>query len=365
MAKKGRVARILTTLHRVAGTPISEALKRRQRAAIQRGDAGTHGGEKSQWKKRKERKARREAFEGSATQTGLPHGYHSGQRVLLVGEGNLSFALALTTLFGGEGANLLATSLDRPGVARAAYPNLRDIEQSLEASGAAVRFGVDVEDGDALRRAAKAWWAAGNDPEARAANARGGSGGGGGAEPGAPSGAGPGGFFKGFDRVVWNFPDAGVGVVGRLAVQANQDLLDAFFRQVKSLLSKNGEVHVAMRACEHRARWNVAGVAARAGYAHRASVAFAPADFPGYEHFRTLGEACAFEARSERGDDAERVAESRDATDGRHAAPADDDVATGARTLIFQAAETRGEGAARARRGAEKREREGEETDAR
>ena len=365
MAKKGRVARILTTLHRVAGTPISEALKRRQRAAIQRGDAGTHGGEKSQWKKRKERKARREAFEGSATQTGLPHGYHSGQRVLLVGEGNLSFALALTTLFGGEGANLLATSLDRPGVARAAYPDLRDIEQSLEASGAAVRFGVDVEDGDALRRAAKAWWAAGNDPEARAANARGGSGGGGGAEPGAPSGAGPGGFFKGVDRVVWNFPDAGVGVVGRLAVQANQDLLDAFFRQVKSLLSKNGEVHVAMRACEHRARWNVAGVAARAGYAHRASVAFAPADFPGYEHFRTLGEACAFEARSERGDDAERVAESRDATDGRHAAPADDDVATGARTLIFQAAETRGEGAARARRGAEKREREGEETDAR
>ena len=156
MAKKGRVARILTTLHRVAGTPISEALKRRQRSAIQRGDAGTHGGEKSQWKKRKERKARREAFEGAATQTGLPHGYHSGQRVLLVGEGNLSFALALSTLFDGEGANILATSLDRPGVARAAYPDLRDIEESLEASGAAVRFGVDVEDGDALRKAAKA-----------------------------------------------------------------------------------------------------------------------------------------------------------------------------------------------------------------
>ena len=28
MAKKGRVARILTTLHRVAGTPISEAFAR-------------------------------------------------------------------------------------------------------------------------------------------------------------------------------------------------------------------------------------------------------------------------------------------------------------------------------------------------
>ena len=345
MAKKGRVARILTTLHRVAGTPISEALKRRQRSAIQRGDAGTHGGEKSQWKKRKERKARREAFEGAATQTGLPHGYHSGQRVLLVGEGNLSFALALSTLFDGEGANILATSLDRPGVARAAYPDLRDIEESLEASGAAVRFGVDVEDGDALRKAAKAWWAAGNDPEARAANARGG-GGGGGAEPGATSGAGPGGFFKGFDRVVWNFPDAGVGAVGRLAVQANQDLLDAFFRVAKPLLAKDGEVHVAVRACEHRARWNVAGVAARAGYAHRASLAFAPADFPGYEHFRTLGEA--FDAN---GDGA-----NGDETSDGHAAPADDDVAAGAQTLIFQAAEKRNEGEARAKkRGAEKR----------
>ena len=344
MAKKGRVARILTTLHRVAGTPISEALKRRQRSAIQRGDAGTHGGEKSQWKKRKERKARREAFEGAATQTGLPHGYHSGQRVLLVGEGNLSFALALSTLFDGEGANILATSLDRPGVARAAYPDLRDIEESLEASGAAVRFGVDVEDGDALRKAAKAWWEAGNDPEARAANARGG-GGGGGAEPGATSGAGPGGFFKGFDRVVWNFPDAGVGAVGRLAVQANQDLLDAFFRVAKPLLAKDGEVHVAVRACEHRARWNVAGVAARAGYAHRASLAFAPADFPGYEHFRTLGEA--FDAN---GDGA-----NGDETSDGHAAPADDDVAAGAQTLIFQAAE-KPEGEARAKkRGAEKR----------
>ena len=346
MAKKGRVARILTTLHRVAGTPISEALKRRQRSAIQRGDAGTHGGEKSQWKKRKERKARREAFEGAATQTGLPHGYHSGQRVLLVGEGNLSFALALSTLFDGEGANILATSLDRPGVARAAYPDLRDIEESLEASGAAVRFGVDVEDGDALRKAAKGWWAAGNDPEARAANARGG-GGGGGARARRDLGRRSRRVLQRVRPRGVELPDAGVGAVGRLAVQANQDLLDAFFRVAKPLLAKDGEVHVAVRACEHRARWNVAGVAARAGYAHRASLAFAPADFPGYEHFRTLGEA--FDAN---GDGA-----NGDETSDGHAAPADDDVAAGAQTLIFQAEEKRNEGEARAKkkRGAEKR----------
>ena len=50
MAKKGRVARILTALHRVAGTPVSEALKRRQRSAVQRGDAGTHSGSVSKWR---------------------------------------------------------------------------------------------------------------------------------------------------------------------------------------------------------------------------------------------------------------------------------------------------------------------------
>ena len=183
-AKKGRVARILTTLHRVAGTPISEALKRRQRAAIQRGDAGTHA-EKSQWKKRKERRQRREAFEGAAVETGLPHGYHSGMRVLLVGEGNLSFALALVTLFDGDGANVLATSLDKRGVALAAYDDFEDIAQSLEAAGAATRFGVDVEDGDALRRVARRWWASGDDEGAQYAG-----------------GVGPGGVFKGFDHRV-------------------------------------------------------------------------------------------------------------------------------------------------------------------
>ena len=197
-AKKGRVARILTTLHRVAGTPISEAPKRRQRAAIQRGDAGTHT-EKSQWKKRKERRQRREAFEGAAVETGLPHGYHSGMRVLLVGEGNLSFALALVTLFDGDGANVLATSLDKRGVAVAAYDDFEDIVQSLEAAGAATRFGVDVEDGDALRRVARQWWASGDDEGAQYAG-----------------GVGPGGVFKDLDRT-WNFPDAGVGTVGWLS----------------------------------------------------------------------------------------------------------------------------------------------------
>ena len=261
MAKKGRVARILTTLHRVAGTPISEALKRRQRSATQRGDAGTHG-EKSEWKKRKERKARREAFEGAATQTGLPHGYHAGQRILCVGEGNFSFALALTTLFDGEGVNVLATSFDKTGVARASYRDAKDIAHALEATGAGVRHGVDVQEIDALKLVAKEGWAMGNDPEYAADRERGGGGRAGAIAGASTSGAGPGGAFRGFDRIVWNFPCAGVGTVGALAVTANQDLLDDFFKAAKPLLTKNGdeggEIHLAMADDANRAQVHIA-----------------------------------------------------------------------------------------------------------
>jgi|TARA_B110000977_G_scaffold34198_1_gene45686 25S rRNA (uracil2634-N3)-methyltransferase len=338
MAKKGRVARILTTLHRVAGTPISEALKRRQRAAIQRGDAGTHGGEKSQWKKRKERKLRREQFEGAATQTGLPHGYHSGQRILLVGEGNFSFALALTTLFDSEGTNLLATGLDKTGVARQSYPDMVDIEQSLCATGTGVRFNVDVQEEGMLKKVAKEWWALGNDPEHARDRERGGGRSNGEANTyssanTSTSGAGPGGFFHGFDRIVWNFPCAGVGTVGRLAVQANQDLLDTFFKESKKLLAKEGEVHVAMADDSNRAQFNAVGVAARAGYAFRAAVDFEPSEFPGYEHFRTLNVGGRVAVGAEDTDDED--------TEDIHTvvSPADDDVNVGAKTLIFQIAE--------------------------
>ena len=327
-AKKGRVARIPTTLHRVAGTPISEALKRRQRAAIQRGDAGTHT-EKSQWKKRKERRQRREAFEGAAVETGLPHGYHSGMRVLLVGEGNLSFALALV-LFDGDGANVLATSLDKRGVAVAAYDDFEDIVQSLEAAGAATRFGVDVEDGDALRRVARQWWASGDDeaPSTPEASVR--------AESSRDSTASCG-------------TSQSVGTVGWLSVRANQDAIAAFFRASRALLAKDGEIHVAVPDDEARARaaWNIPGIAAREGFAFRASLDFEPDAFPGYSHFRTLPHHSLL--RGDGGDDGDGddgdVPGGGDGDEGGGAVePAEEDVASGAKTLIFQAEKQPGDG---------------------
>eukprot|EP00227_Mantoniella_beaufortii_P003586 CAMPEP_0197611256 /NCGR_PEP_ID=MMETSP1326-20131121/55015_1 /TAXON_ID=1155430 /ORGANISM="Genus nov. species nov., Strain RCC2288" /LENGTH=287 /DNA_ID=CAMNT_0043179885 /DNA_START=45 /DNA_END=905 /DNA_ORIENTATION=+ len=273
MAKKGRVARILNILCKVNKQPQSEALKRRDRSAKSRGGApgligtagsGGGGSKKSEWKKRKERQARKASYVASSTETGLAHGYHSGMKILLVGEGNLSFALALVTLFDGDGANVLATSFDRHGVARAAYPDCRDIEESLEAAGAGIRFGVDAEDYKGLSKTAKEWW--------------GGAGG--------PHGGGT--QFAGFDRVVFNFPDRGVGTVGLLPVRANQEMLANFFKAAKGLLSRTGEVHVAMGGDEAHKAWNLVGLAAKGGLTYRAALEFKPEDFPGYVHFRTL-----------------------------------------------------------------------------
>lgn len=52
---------------------------------------------------------------------GLPLGYEPQQRILLVGEGNFSFARALVRLFGGLGATLVATAHDTEAVVKEKY----------------------------------------------------------------------------------------------------------------------------------------------------------------------------------------------------------------------------------------------------
>ena len=87
MAKKGRAARLAKTLNR--GT-LSTALKTRDANASKRGE-GPADAKKSEWRKRKDRAAQRDAVITGYGTSGLPHGYHGGQRVLLLGEGNFTF----------------------------------------------------------------------------------------------------------------------------------------------------------------------------------------------------------------------------------------------------------------------------------
>ena len=101
MAKKGREARITRTIANIRGDKISLALQKR---ALSRPRAFSSLEEdapkRSSWRRRKDRARVRAEARGDAD---APHGYHGGARVLLVGDGNMTFALALTTLFGGMG----------------------------------------------------------------------------------------------------------------------------------------------------------------------------------------------------------------------------------------------------------------------
>lgn len=247
MAKKGREARIMRTITKIRGEKLSAALQKRALARPMDDDAKP----KSLWKKRKERAKIRAEARGTAE---APHGYHGGARVLLVGDGNLSFGLALATLFGNDASGLVVTCKEPEHVAKKVYPSCSDNAETLEACGATVVFGVECE---ALAGAA-----------AELQRSVGGA----------------------FDRVVFNFPDAGVGKVGALSVGVQRALIASFFEQGPRLLKQNGELHLATQTFAPCAAWNVEGLAAKAGLVFKACVEFDPSEFPGYEYCHTPGE---------------------------------------------------------------------------
>jgi 25S rRNA (uracil2634-N3)-methyltransferase len=69
--------------------------------------------------------------------------YRSDQRILLVGDGDLSFTLALARAFG-SGDNLTTTTLDDLDFLRTHYANVEETIDSLRACGAQVHYGVDA-----------------------------------------------------------------------------------------------------------------------------------------------------------------------------------------------------------------------------
>ena len=93
----------------VRGPPVS---KKRQR------QAAAEDFEKRQLQAKAKRKKVAEKLRQAA---GLPLGYEPQQRILLVGEGNFSFARALVRLFGGLGATLVATTHDTEAVVKEKY----------------------------------------------------------------------------------------------------------------------------------------------------------------------------------------------------------------------------------------------------
>ncbi|KAI9225037.1 hypothetical protein BC828DRAFT_394862 [Blastocladiella britannica] len=188
--------------------------------------------------------------------------------ILLVGEGNFSFALGLASLLG-SGEKILATAYDSRDVVLAKYPDAAAITEDFESA----LEGKCLYDVDATHLA--------KCPALRG---------------------------KRFSKIVFNFPHVGLGIKDQdRNVRANQQLLLGFFKSVMHVSTATTEIVVTVKTGTPYDLWNLKRLAKQSGLVTKTSfgthsfvlpsdqnfnqvrIAFNPAPYHGYEHRRTLG----------------------------------------------------------------------------
>ncbi|KAI1337795.1 hypothetical protein F5Y15DRAFT_389165 [Xylariaceae sp. FL0016] len=184
-------------------------------------------------------------------------------KILLVGDGDLSFAASLVThhYCADVTATVLETSREE---LLAKYPHAADNIAQVEAddSDSRVLYGVD-----ATKMAPFA-------PRGKKGAPDGGSG----------SGVGV------MDRIIFNFPHVGGKSTDvNRQVRYNQELLVSFFGRAAPSLAPGGTIVVTLFEGEPYTLWNIRDLARHSGLQVERSFRFQAAAYPGYHHARTLG----------------------------------------------------------------------------
>lgn len=179
--------------------------------------------------------------------------YAGGERILLVGEGNFSFAHALCKHLG-SGAGVYATCLDSEAELKEKYADAprckKEIEEEL---GGTVLTGVDATRLHKVKE------------------------------------------FKGaFRKIVFNFPHLGTGEKDvEKSVSSHRQLLAAFFKSAVQCLdpSKESSIHISLKVGEPYKSWKLVQTqkAAVPELDLRTVVQFVASAWPGYNHRRTKG----------------------------------------------------------------------------
>jgi 25S rRNA (uracil2634-N3)-methyltransferase len=183
--------------------------------------------------------------------------YSSRHKILIVGDGDLTFALSIATALGS--ANLVATTFDTRRELLRKYQGVKSTIDSLQRIGCKVVHGVDATKLEAVEEL----------------------------EVGVDM----------FQRIVFNFPH--IGGSTQEDVKLNQELLLQYFKQSKLFLTPNGgEAHVALRSTSFYDSWDVVGQAEEAGFRLLRKEPFQTDNLLSYENQRTSGESTMRQAPS-------------------------------------------------------------------
>uniref|UniRef100_A0ACD5Y431 Uncharacterized protein n=1 Tax=Avena sativa TaxID=4498 RepID=A0ACD5Y431_AVESA len=191
--------------------------------------------------------------------------YSSAQSILVVGDGDFSFSLALATAFG-SGDNLVATSLDSYGALTSKYAKAQSNVSELERLGARVVHGIDAK---AMR-------------------------------------IHPSLMKRLFDRIVFNFPHA--GFKGKEdhqhVIKAHKQLVHGFFANARHMLRPYGEIHISHKTGHPYDAWDIEQLSNHSCLTLVRRVGFSKEDYPGYNQKRgdsamcdkpfALGPCCTF-----------------------------------------------------------------------
>jgi len=183
--------------------------------------------------------------------------YTNNQRILIVGDGNLSFSLSLASLVGP--VRITATTYDSPEAVVKKYPEAATNIELLSNMGVEVLHRVDATRLQAQTYIQKdaGGHVVPND-----------------------------GTLPQFDRIIFNFPHAGGS--SHEDIVANRALLKGFFESAGRLVKDHiGEIHVSLRRNKFYDSWKILNVAKATGLMLFKEVPFHVNRFPGYVVRRT------------------------------------------------------------------------------